>query len=160
MAEEKKFTEAEAHRHFAIQFHGRTWDLMEKTGRTRDEDEQMVNFAFSSLTHWLYAGTAVNHQRGQWLLSRVYVVLGKPELSLFHAERCLELTEANQEDMEDFDFAFAYECVARANALADNHKEAKKYSDMAQQAGEVIKDEEDRKVFFADFNGGDWAGFR
>jgi len=62
--------------------------------------------------------------------------------------------------MEDFDWAFAYECVAQANAAAGNRDEALKYIELAQKAGEVIKEEEDRKIFFAEFNGGRWNDVR
>jgi hypothetical protein len=31
---------------------------------------------------------------------------------------------------------------------------------MAEEAGAIIKDEEDRQIFFDDFNGGEWYGVR
>lgn len=62
--------------------------------------------------------------------------------------------------MEDFDSAFAYECVARANAIAGKRDEAIKHIERAQKAGEAIKEAEDRKVFLAEFNGGNWNNLR
>jgi hypothetical protein len=35
MSDLKKYTEAEAHRFFAIQFNGQTWDLLDKSERTK-----------------------------------------------------------------------------------------------------------------------------
>jgi hypothetical protein len=160
MSEEKAYTEAEAHRHFAIQFNGATWDLLDKAERTKEDDERMLYSAFASCRHWLEAGTGVHHQRGEWMIARVYSVLELGEAAVRHANRCLELTEAHASEMEDFDKAFAYEAVARANAVAGNRGEALKYIELAETAGEAIADEQNKEIFVGDFNGGDWAGLR
>jgi tetratricopeptide (TPR) repeat protein len=160
MSEEKVYTEAEAHRHFAIQFNGMTWDLLDKAERTKEEDERMLYSAFASCRHWLEAGSGVHHQRGEWMIARVYAVLGLGEAAVRHANRCLELTEEHADEMEDFDKAFAYEAAARANAMAGNRDEALKYIDLAEKAGEAIADEQSKEIFMGDFNGGDWAGLR
>jgi hypothetical protein len=151
MDEEKRYTETEAQRFFAIQFHGQTWDLLDKSDRTKEEDELMIHTAHASCRHWLAAGTGLHHQRGEWLISRVYAVLGMGDAALRHANRCLELTEEYADLMQDFDRAFAYEGVARANAIAGNREEARKYIGLAAQAGEAIADEEDRRIFMGDF---------
>ncbi len=78
------------------------------------------------------------------MLARVYTVLGNPQMALQYAERCLELTEQYKDQLSDFDFAFAYECMARAQALSGNQTEADKYIAMADKAGAAIEDEEDR----------------
>ncbi len=160
MSEEKTYTEAEAHRYFAIRFNNMTWELLDKMERTREEDECMLYSAFASCRHWLAVGTGVHHQRGEWLIARVYTVLGLGEAAVRHANRCLELTEQHADEMEDFDGAFAFEAVARAHAIAGNQGEALKYIALAERAGEAIAGEEDRKIFWGDFNGGNWAGVR
>jgi hypothetical protein len=160
MSDEKTYTEAEAHRFFAIQFNGQTWDLLDKSERTQEEDELMVYSAQASCRHWLEAGTGVNHQRGEWMISRVYSVLGLGEAALRHAKRCLELTEQHADLVEDFDRAFAYESVARAYAVGGNREEALRYIELAQQAGEAIEADENREIFVGDFDGGDWHGLR
>jgi len=160
MAEEKRYTEAEAHRRFAVQFHGQTWDLLDKVGRTADEDELMAHSAHASLRHWLEVGTGLNHQRGEWLLARVYVVLGRQQEAELHARRCLELTQAHASLMEDFDRAFAYEAVARASALAERKEESVRYFALAEEAGRAIADDQDRSYFISDLNGGCWYGIR
>ena len=93
--EEKTFTVSEAHLHFAAYFHSLTWELLEKPDRTRDEDERMVDYAHSSLAHWRTAGTVVHHQRGEWLLARVFAVLGEPGPALQHAGWCAEILQAH-----------------------------------------------------------------
>jgi tetratricopeptide (TPR) repeat protein len=160
MSEEKNFTESEAQLYFAKGFNGKTWELLDKGERTHEENELLVDYAHASLAHWRVVGTGVNLQRGVWMLARVYTVLGNTVLALQHAKHCLELTEQHKNLLADFDFAFAYECMARAQALAGNRAEALKYWDMADKAGEIIKDKEDRQIFFDDFNGGDWYGFK
>jgi tetratricopeptide (TPR) repeat protein len=152
VTEEQRYTEAQAQRFFAIQFHGQTWDLLDKADRTKEEDELMIHTAHASCRHWLEAGTGLHHQRGEWLISRVYAVLGVGDAALRHANRCLELTEQYADLMQDFDRAFAYEGVARAYAVAGNREEARKYAGLAAQAGEAIADKGDRKVFMDDFN--------
>ena len=160
MAEEQTFTLTQAQLHFAIDFHGKTWEILEKKIRTPDDDERMLDYAHASLAHWRAAGTEVRHQRGEWLLARVYAVLGEGNLALKHAHRCYELLEGNKSQMEDFDIAFAFEAVARAFAVGGDPVGAKRYIDMAQKAGEAIKGKEDRDVFFAEFNGGNWNGMK
>ncbi|MGC9332725.1 MAG: hypothetical protein ACP5JJ_01140 [Anaerolineae bacterium] len=160
MNEEKTFTEADAHRYFAIQFNGETWNLLEKAERTKMEDERMVYAAFASCRHWLEAGTGVHHQRAEWLIARVYATLGLGQAALRHAARCLELTEQHAGEMEDFDRAYAYEALARANAIAGNPAEARQYLARAEEAGAVIADEQSKKIFEGDLQGGDWRGLR
>jgi len=160
MSEEKRFTEAEGQLNFAKQYNGKTWDLLGKQDRSLEENEMLVDYAHTSLAHWRAAGTGVNLQRGFWMLARVYSVLGNAQMATQYAQRCLELTEEHKDLLSDFDFAFAYECMARAQALAGNQAEAQKYIAMADKAGAAIADEEDRDIFLADFNGGEWYGVR
>jgi hypothetical protein len=160
MPDEKNYTEADVHRFFAIQYHGKTWELLDKKERTDLENECLADYAHASLAHWRVAGTAVHYQRGVWLLSRVYAVLGEPELALWYARRVLELTEEHLAELEKFDIAFAHECMARAHALSGNVIEAKLYLKSAQQAGEEIEEKEERELFFTELNGGDWNDVR
>jgi len=160
MAEKETFTEAEAQLHFAKQFNGKVWELLERQERTLEEDELLVEYAHASLAHWRVVGTEVHLQRGAWMLAHVYTILGNAELALQYAGRCQELTELYKSHLSDFDFAYAYECMARAQALAGNQMEAQKYIAMADKEGAAINDGEDRKIFLGDFNGGYWYGVR
>lgn len=158
MTDEQKLSIEEARIHFAKQTNGRTWELLEKTDRSRGEDEEMLFAAYASLYHWIEPWKAVRQQRGEWLVSRVHMALGHGPEALRHAERCLELTEAYREEMADFDIAYAYEGTARARAMAGDQERAEELYGLAKSAGETIADEEDREIFFGDFNGGDWYG--
>jgi hypothetical protein len=50
--------------------------------------------------------------------------------------------------------------MARTQALAGNQAEAQKYIELVDKAGAAIKDDEDRQIFFDDFNGGEWFGLK
>lgn len=160
MSEEKRYTEAEAQRHFAGKFNGDVWGLLEKADRSKADDEMMVHAAHASCCHWLAVGTGVHHQRGEWIIARVYSELGIAEAALRHARRCQELTEEHADLMEDFDRAYALEGLARAHAVAGNHDEARAYLERAQKAGKGIADEESRKFFDGDLEGGNWYGIK
>lgn len=157
---EKTFTSAEAHKHFAIAAHGETWTLLENPARSAPDAEMMLYAAYASCYHWRHTGTAVHHQRGEWLIARVNTVLRYPEAALRHAVRCLQLTTQYASEMADFDFAFAYEALARAHALYGTYTEAQKYLEMAERAGQKIAEAEERDIFFAEMNGGNWYGLR
>lgn len=155
---EDKVSLDEAQIKFAKKTNGEVWDLLGKEKRTAEDDETMLHAAYASMYHWTKAGTVVNWQRGEWLLSRVYTVLGRVEPALHHARRCLDLTEAHPEDMADFDIGYAYEGMARSLALAGKQKEAKDYLDKAKAVVETIADEEDRQWYADDLDGGEWYG--
>lgn len=78
--------------------------------------------------------------------------------ALKHATRCYEQTRANPDLMQDFDIDYGYEGIARANSLIGNVEAAKSTSEKARAAGEAIADEEDRGIFMADLETGDWFG--
>jgi hypothetical protein len=158
MSEKERYTLNEAHKEFAKRSNGQVWQLLGKSERTPAENEEMEFAAFASLYHRLHVGTAVHRQRGEWLIAHVYSVLGDAGPAVKHASRCLELTEQHKDQMEDFDLAYAYEGVARANALAGDAETAKKYLEMAQAAGEAIADSESKEFFVADLGNGEWYG--
>ena len=133
---------------------------MGKDERSGAEDDEMLYAAHACTYHWLYAGTAVHQQRGEWLISHVYVELGNAQEALRHAERCHALTEAHRDEMEDFDVAYAYEGLARAHALGGSLEEARPWHERAEQAGAAIADDEDREIFSGDLEGGDWYGLK
>jgi hypothetical protein len=156
--EEKTYTETEAHRLFAAKSNGEVWGLLEKADRSSAEDELMIHAAHASCFHWVKVGTGLHHQRGEWLIARVYSELGFADAALRHAHRCRQLTLAHTDLMEDFDRAYAHEAVARANALAGDLAEARRALQLAEAAGQAIADEESKRLFLGDLRGGNWYG--
>lgn len=160
MSTEPTYTEAEAHRYFAQECNQRVWALIAKPERTPEDDSEMLDAAHASLFHWRYAGTGLNQQRGEWLISHVYATLGFGDGALRHAERCLALTATHQGEMADFDVAYAYLGMARAHAILGNRADAQKYLALAEDAGKAIADDEDRTIFTNDLTDGNWYGLR
>ncbi|HSS74281.1 MAG TPA: hypothetical protein VLK53_12025 [Gaiellaceae bacterium] len=122
------------------------WRLME----TREDDERMVNAAHASAFHWASAPECKpeNRARSEWLISRVYTVLGRGEPAVWHAQRCLEWCEST--GIGDWDLAYAYEALARAHAVSGTG-EADAWKAKAREAGDTIADEEDREHFEEDY---------
>ena len=160
MAETKTYTIEEAHKFFAQSINGRVWELLQKLNRSQSENEEMLHAAHACTYHWKFVGTAVHQQRGEWLISQVHAVLGHANEALRHAQRCFELTESNRDLMQDFDIAYAFEGMARAQAMLGDHILAEEFLVLAQQAGNAIADEEDKTIFMGDFDSGEWYGLR
>lgn len=160
MVETKTYTVEEAHKFFAQSINGRVWELLQKPNRSPSENEEMLHAAHACTYHWKFVGTAVHQQRGEWLISHVHAVLGHGNEALRHAQRCFELTESNRDLMQDFDIAYAFEGMARAQAMLGDHILAEEFLVLAQQAGNAIADEEDKSIFMGDFDSGEWYGLR
>lgn len=137
------------HRELAVAANQRTWELLGNDARTDSETREMVHAAHASLWHWLQCGDAENEQRGEWLVSHVYAVIDRAEPAVFHALRCLEITEAA--GLQGFDRAYAYEAMARALAVAHDETAAE-WRARAEAAGAEIADPEDHAIFEADLN--------
>ena len=158
MADQEKYLLKEAHKKFAIDGFNLVWSLLGKKDRTKEDDDKMVHAAHASRFHWGEIGTPLEFERGEWQISRVYSVLSRPESALFHAKRCLDICTEN--NIEDFDIAFAHEAMARANAALGNKPEFEKHYRLAKEAGEEIKEKGDREYFFKDLDSGSWYGMK
>lgn len=136
-------------RALAVGLFNYTWTLLENPDRTKEQDDEMLHAAHASRYHWGEVGEAVNLSRGEWQVSRVYSVLGRAEPALYHAQRCIEINEAN-EAREDWELGSAYEAMARASAVAGDlaARDEWKARAVAELAG--IKDAEDRQVLEQD----------
>lgn len=135
------------HKEFAINLFNETWELIEKENRSQEDVDHMIHAAHASRYHWQIAGNALNIARGEWLISHVYAMLNRVEPCLYHADRCLQITLEN--DIQDFDLAFAYEAMARACDLAGDEVNTAKYIELAKEAAAKIKDQKDREYFLS-----------
>jgi hypothetical protein len=134
------------HRRLGVDLFNEVWRLME----SREDDDRLLHAAHASRYHWGEAPECrpENLARGEWQVSRVYVVLGRPEPAVWHARRCLERCEAH--GLGDWDLAYAFEALARAHALAGD-REASAWKEKARAAGEAIADPDDRAQFDGDY---------
>ena len=133
-------------RQLGVDLFNEVWRLME----TREDDDRMVHAAHAMAYHWGEAPECKpeNRARSEWLISRVYTVLGRGEPAVWHAQRCLEWCESA--GIGDWDLAYAYEALARAHAVAGTG-EADAWKAKAREAGDAIADEEDREHFEEDY---------
>jgi hypothetical protein len=134
----------------AGQLFNETWRLMRRPDRRPEDNDKMIGAAHASLFHWSQVSSAIpaNLARGEWLVSRVYTVLGRGEPALYHARRVLEICEDH--GIGDWDLAFAYEALARAHAVAGERGRARDYTDQALAAAKDIAQDGDRELVLAD----------
>ena len=139
--------DAAAHRRLGIDLFNHVWTLIEKVDRTPAETDEMIHAAHASRYHWSKAGTTVNLGRGEWLISRVYCVLGRGEPARWQAGRCLAYIEAAVAagEAEEWDLPAAYEAMARAAAVAGDRDAAIAWRDRARAGLAGIADIEDRE---------------
>ena len=129
----------------------RTWELLEMRDRTPAQDDELVHTAHASRYHWgELAERPIRLAWGEWLCSRVYAVLGRPEPARWHAVRCLAILDehASSPDgggAEDWDRAAACEAVARAEATAGNHEAAATWRARGLALCAEIADPQDRR---------------
>jgi hypothetical protein len=144
--------DADGHRALARELNGAVWDGL---GSDRDpvRDAELVDTAHASLYHWRACGGPVEAARGEWLVSRVYAVNGRPEPALHHAQRSYDLCVGH--GFGGFDLGYAYEGMARALAVAG--QDYAEWHAKAVAAGEALTDDEDRAIFQGDLAAGPWS---
>lgn len=128
----------------------RTWDLLGAKRRTPAEDDEMLHAAHASRYHWGIAGRPLNLSVGEWQISRVYSVLGRPEPALYHGLRALRI--ARQSHLGAFYVAYAYEALARAHGVAGEHRERDRYLRLARLAETKVRDLDDRRMLGEDLD--------
>ena len=140
----------EQQRRLAIDLFNGVWELMERPDRSADDDDRMLHAAHASCWLWGEVGEPVNGVRGEWQVSRVYCVLGRPEPALHHAGRCLEL--CRRHGIGDFDLAYAHEALARAHSIAGDREQAAEHRRLAEQAAAAIAEDDDRELLMRDLS--------
>jgi hypothetical protein len=73
-----------AHKYFSTECFNKTWDNMEKDGnRSNEESMEMLHTAVASLWHWSQREdvTHKNLSVGYWQVSRVYCLIGQPNIA-------------------------------------------------------------------------------
>ena len=104
--------------------------------------------AHASRYHWGEIGTTLNFARGDWQISRVYAILELGKNALKYAKSCICLCIEN--DIGDFDLAFAYEAAARAYFVLGDIPMSDQQLRLARKAGDAIAKVEDKEYFFSE----------
>jgi hypothetical protein len=142
---------SEQNRKMAAGFFNAVWALLDKPGRSREEDLQMVHLAHASRAHWQVAGGKREWAIGEWQSARVYAVLGRAEPALFHAKAALALTEDGA--LRPFLHGCAEEVMARACQVAGDLVGATHHESQARAIAADLTDPEERELLLADLNG-------
>ncbi len=144
------------HRFCAVEANNATWELITRPERDGEADEDMLRRAYAAAYHWDRAAgrTPANAVRADWLLARVHVLAGRPEVGLQHARRCLDGCERH--GLADFDLAYAHEAHARALQALGRTEEAAAARSAALAV--PLADEEDRQHLEADLGPGSDRG--
>lgn len=136
-----------AERALAVSLFNEVWDLLDRTDRTRADDQAMLHAAHASCYHWSRVGGPEQFAVGEWQCSRVYAVLGLGDAAMWHAQRCLELCE--EYGFENFIPASAHEALARAWCVLGDFDAAKRERNLSYGLA-VDLDDDDRGVIESD----------
>ncbi len=140
--------DADTQRSLASSLFNRVWELLERTDRGPDDDEEMLNAAHASRYLWTTIGTAKNWAIGDWQISRVYSVVGRGEPAVHHARRCLSL--AQQVEGEVWLLASAYEALSRAYGVSGDRAAAAEWRAKAEAQLELVTDLDERDIVARD----------
>ncbi len=140
----------DAHRYFSAECFNRAWDYIDKPTRTPEEDQSMLLLGMASLWHWTQRPDVLpgNFSIGYWQVARIYALLGQADASRKYGQLCLQASQG--EGTQPFHLAYAYEALARAEALAGERSKADEYLHLARQVSEKMSDPEDRKRLLDD----------
>ncbi|WP_427890326.1 hypothetical protein ACQHIV_41975 [Kribbella sp. GL6] len=150
----------ELHRYFGVELNNETWDLLEEIDETSplEDQERLLYGAYAACLHWLEAGNEANHARGEHLIARAALRIGRAEAGLLHARRCLELVRAYPAQMGDWDEPFAREALARALAATGDTAGARRELERVEELAVAISDERDRVVLREELAKEPWFG--
>ena len=148
MSDKPDFDPAVVHRYFSATCFNKTWEFIDNPSRTPEENMMMLQTSMASLWHWAQRedATPQNLSVGNWLVSRVYCLLGQDDNARRYGEVSLKLAKG----LKPFYIAFAYEALARAEMAAGNKAKMQEHLDKAYALAEKVKDEEDKQALMGD----------
>jgi uncharacterized protein YndB with AHSA1/START domain len=140
--------EGQWHRAQAIICNNTTKEVL-NADRTSDNNEEMLRRAYAAAYHWQRASRRIpaNEARAYWMLSKVHLASGHPELALAYADGCLKQCE--QHGIEDWDLAYAHDARARALHHLGRAREADEA--LAKARSVEILDPEDLAIVLESF---------
>ncbi len=148
MSESTPLDVASAHKHFSAANFNKTWDYIEQSNRSPEDDMAMLHTAIASLWHWSQRedATAENFSVGYWQVSRVYNLINQPNNARTYGLLALKYAR----DLGAFLKGYAFETLARAEMGSGNRVAMRYYLDRAREMAAQIADEEDRRLLLKD----------
>lgn len=150
MAEAPGLDLKEAHKFFSAHCFNRTWDLLDKTDRTPEDDQDMIRTALASMWHWTQRDDcgAMQMSVGYWQVSRVYATIGLADPARHYGRLCLEASRAD--GVGPFFLGYAYEALARAEFVAGNAEKKEEHLEEARKAADSVDDADSKKMLLDD----------
>ena len=142
---------ATAHRYFAAHCFNQAWELMEKKGRSPEEDRLMPLLNQASIYHWLQREDCDNHRLsvGYWQAARIQALLGNAAEARRLGQICLDYSQG----LAPFYQGYACEALARAEILAGNRAAAEDYAVKARELADQVEEKNDRELLLNDLAG-------
>lgn len=139
-----------AHRYFSAACFNRAWELIDQPNRTPAENEEMLRLSLASAWHWSQRPDCApaNLSIGTWQTARIYTLLGQVENARRYGQLCLEISRGAE--ISPFYLGYAYEALARVEALAGDKKKMEQYLNEALRAAAGLTDLEDKEQLIAD----------
>jgi hypothetical protein len=152
MSENRALDVQQAHRYFSAECFNGTWDLLDKSERTSEEEQQMIEQCLASVWHWTQRDdcTDTNMSIGYWQASRVYAVVGLADEARRYGQLCLDVS--NRSDVPPFYVGYAHEALARAEVVAGNAGIAATHLAEARRVAGGVTDPEAKKMLTADLD--------
>jgi hypothetical protein len=152
LSQEPVFDPLTVHRYFSAHCFNAAWELIDKADRTPAEEETMIQLSMASLWHWSQRPdcTDQNWSIGYWQVARIYTLLAQVENARHYGRLCLQ--HAQKEGVQPFALGYAYEALARAEAVAGNQAQMQGYLLQAHQVAETMTDLEDKEQLLADLD--------
>lgn len=134
-------------RRLAAQANDRAWRLSESTGRSLQEDEEMLQAAHAAMYLWSIVGNAGNHAHAALLVAHVYALLKLPNPARHY------LAQAEpfflQQACEPWETACAVAVRAGVAAAAgESEVHASRYRE-AEELIAALPDPQDREILYA-----------
>lgn len=144
MTAKSEFEHEAAHKFFSANCFNKTWDFIDKSERTAEDDEKMIFTAHASVWHWTQRPDCNdrNLSIGYWLLARVYALAGQADNAHRYGQRCLEVTPSD----DAFCLGYAHEALARAESVAGNSDQSKQHLAEAKKHSATIENADDKKL--------------
>jgi hypothetical protein len=140
-----------SHRWHAIECNNLAWALADKSKRTSQEEEEMLNAAHASAFHWSRVGGELNGARAKMLLGHVHARLGNGSIAMRYARESSDYLLAHEPP--DWEVAFVHAILAHAAHAAGDYALFKQEYAQADALGGKVADREDKEIFLMTFKG-------
>jgi hypothetical protein len=150
MADQPSFDLAAAHRYFSAYCFNQAWELIEKPTRTAQEDAEMLRLSMASMWHWKQRPDCNDEHLsiGYWQTSRIFTLLKQANLARRFGQ--MSLDTAQNGSLRPFLVAYAYEALARAEAIAGEKPRKDMYLAEARRLMEKVDDPEEKALLEKD----------